>query len=211
MRHLTAAFALALASMLVSTPALADEQTRSAPAFTSIQLKGPISIDVQAGKAQGITVRGTPKFVAMVVTEVVDGELRVYLREKDVKKMNGDPRVIVTVPNLRGFNMEGAGETVLRDIRGDRFEVNYRGAGSMTISGAVKQLTLQAQGVGEVDARKLIAQDADVNFQGIGSVQIHVTGKLDARVNGMGELSYYGHPRTVNKSVSGIGSVQAGD
>lgn len=211
MRHLTAAFALALASMLVSTPALADEQTRSAPAFTSIQLKGPISIDVQAGKAQGITVRGTPKFVAMVVTEVVDGELRVYLREKDVKKMNGDPRVIVTVPTLRGFNMEGAGETVLRDIRGDRFEVNYRGAGSMTISGAVKQLILQAQGVGEVDARKLIAQDADVNFQGIGSVQIHVTGRLDARVNGMGELSYYGHPRTVNKSVSGIGSVQAGD
>jgi len=211
MRHLTAAFALALASMLVSTPALADEQTRSAPAFTSIQLKGPISIDVQAGKAQTVTVRGTPKFVAMVVTEVVDGELRVYLREKDVKRMNGDPRVIVTVPTLRGFNMEGAGETVLRDIRGDRFEVNYRGAGSMTISGAVKQLILQAQGVGEVDARKLIAQDADVNFQGIGSVQIHVTGRLDARVNGMGELSYYGHPRTVNKSVSGIGSVQAGD
>lgn len=211
MRHLTAAFALALASTLVSTPALADEQARSAPAFTSIQLKGPISIDVQAGKAQGITVRGTPKFVAMVVTEVVDGELRVYLRDKDVKKMNGDPRVIVTVPALRAFNMEGAGETVLRDIRGERFEVNYRGAGSMTISGAVKQLNLQAQGVGEVDARKLIAQDADVNFQGIGSVQIHVSGKLDARVNGMGELSYYGHPRTVNKSVSGIGSVTAGD
>lgn len=211
MRHLTTAFALALASTLVSTPALADEQTRSAPAFTSIQLKGPISIDVQAGKAQGITVRGTPKFVAMIVTEVVDGELRVYLREKDVKKMNGDPRVIVTVPTLRGFSMEGAGETILRDIKGDRFEVNYRGAGSMTISGAVKQLALQAQGVGEVDARKLIAQDADVNFQGIGSVQIYVSGKLDARVNGMGELSYYGHPRTVNKSVSGIGSVQAAD
>jgi hypothetical protein len=211
MRFLSLASALALATTLVSTPALADEQARSAPAFTSIQLKGPISIDVQAGRAQAITVRGTPKFVAMVVTEVVDGELRVYLREKDVKRMNGDPRVIVTVPTLRAFSMEGAGETILRDIKGDRFDVNYRGAGSMAISGAVKQLNMQAQGVGEVDARKLIAQDADVNFQGIGSVQIYVSGKLEARVSGMGELSYYGHPRTVNKSVSGIGSVQAGD
>ena len=212
MRHFTlAATALTLASMLVSTPALADEQARTAPAFTSIELKGPISIEVQAGKAQGITVRGSPKFVALVATDVVDGELRVYLRDTNVKKLNGDPRVIVTVPSLRRFNMEGAGETILRDISGERFDVNYRGAGSLSVAGAVKQLTMQAQGVGEVDARKLIAQDASVNFQGIGSVQIHVSGKLDAQVQGMGELTYYGHPRTVNKSVSGIGSVKAGD
>jgi hypothetical protein len=207
MRHLTLAAALALASL----PALADEQARTAPAFTSIDLRGPISVEVQAGKAQAITVRGSPKFVGMLVTEVVNGELRIYLRDKDVKKISGDPRVIVTVPTLRKFSMEGAGETILRDVSGERFDVNYRGAGSMAIAGTVKYLTMQAQGVGEVDARKLVAQDASVNFQGIGSVQIHATGKLDAQVQGMGELVYYGHPRTVNKSVSGIGSVKAGD
>lgn len=211
MRHLPLAAAIALTTMLVSAPALADEQSRTAPAFTSIDLKGPVSIDVQAGKAQSITVRGAPKFVTMLVTEVVDGELRVYLRDKDTKKISGDPRVIVTVPALRKFSMEGAGETVLRNITGDRFDVSYRGAGSMTIAGTVKQLQLQAQGVGEVDARKLIAQDANVNFQGIGSVDIYASGKLDAQVSGMGELRYYGHPKTVNKSVSGVGSVKAGE
>jgi hypothetical protein len=30
-------------------------------------------------------------------------------------------------------------------------------------------------------------------------------------VQGMGNLTYYGKPRTVNKSASGIGSVKAGD
>jgi hypothetical protein len=211
MRHLILAAALALSATLAATPALADEQARTVPAFTSIDLKGPISIEVQAGKAQAISVRGTPKFVGMVATDVVDGELRIYLRDKDVKKVSGDPRVIVTVPTLRKFSMEGAGESILRDISGARFDVNYRGAGSMTLAGTVKELTMQAQGVGEVDARKLIAQDARVNFQGIGSVQIYASGKLDAKVQGMGELSYYGHPRTVTRSVSGIGSVTAGD
>jgi len=211
MRHLTLAMPLLLSTALAATPALADEQTRTAPAFTAIDLRGPISIDVQAGKAQSITVRGTSKFVAMLVTEVVDGELRVYLRDNATKKISGDPRVIVTVPALRTFSMEGAGETTLRNITGDRFDVRYRGAGSMTIDGTVKQLKLQAQGVGEVDARKLIAQDANVTFQGIGSVEIYASSKLDAQVSGMGELLYYGHPKTVNKSVSGIGSVKAGD
>jgi len=211
MRHLTLAAAITLAAMVVSTPALADEQSRTAAAFTAIDLKGPISIEVQVGKAQSITVRGTPAFVNMVATEVVDGELRVYLREKGVRKMNGDPRVVITVPSLRRFNMEGAGETNLRGVSGDRFDVNYRGAGSMTIAGTVKQLNMQAQGVGEVDARKLIAQDANISFQGIGSVQVYASGKLEANVSGMGELSYYGHPKTINKTVAGIGSVQAGD
>lgn len=211
MRHLILAIALTLASALVSTPALADDQVRTTPAFTSIDLKGPISIEVHAGKAQSLLVRGSPKFLAMLATEVVDGELRIYLRDRDVKKISGDPRVIVMVPALRKFNMEGAGETILRDITGERFDVNYRGAGSMVISGVVTRLTLQAQGVGEVDARKLQARNADVDFQGIGSVQIYASDRLDARVQGMGELSYYGHPKTVNKSVSGIGSVKAGD
>ena len=211
MRHLTLAIALALTTALVAAPALADEQARTAAAFTAIDLKGPISIEVQAGQQQTITVRGSRQFIGLVVTDVVDGELRIYLREKEVNRMNGDPRVVITVPNLRKFSMEGAGETVLRDIHGERFDVNYRGAGSMEIAGRVRLLTLQAQGVGEVDARRLYSQDADVNFQGIGSVQIYASGRLDARVQGMGELRYYGHPKTLNKSVSGIGSVKAGD
>lgn len=211
MRHFILAAALALASTLVATPALADEQSRTGAAFTAIDLKGPISIDVQVGKAQAITVRGTTAFVNLIATDVVDGELRIYLRDKGVKKMHGDPRVTITVPALHRFNMEGAGETVLRGVAGERFDVTYRGAGSMVIAGTVKQLNLQAQGVGEVDARKLIAQDANVSFQGIGSVQVYASGKLEANVSGMGELSYYGHPKTVNKTVAGIGSVQAGD
>lgn len=211
MRHLILAAALALASTLAAAPAQADEQPRATAAFTAIDLKGPISIDVMAGKAQAITVRGAPAFLNMVVTEVVNGELRVYLREKGVQKIQGDPRVIVTVPNLRKFSMEGAGETILRNVSGDRFDVQYRGAGSMAIAGAVRQLNMQAQGVGEVDARKLIAQEANVSFQGIGSVSVYASSKLEASVSGMGELNYYGHPKTISKSVAGIGSVQAGD
>ena len=37
----------------------------------------------------------------------------------------------------------------------------------------------------------------------------HLQPHYDAK--GMGELDYYGHPKTVNKSVAGIGSVNARD
>lgn len=97
----------------------------------------------------------------------------------------------------------------LSNIRGERLDVNYRGAGRLVIDGEVRDLRLRAQGVGEVDTKGLVAQDANVSFEGIGSVSIYAKDKLNANVRGMGDLTYYGNPRVVNKSVSGIGSVVA--
>ena len=77
------------------------------------------------------------------------------------------------------------------------------------MSGEVRSLRLQAQGVGEVNARNLVAQDADVSFEGIGSVEVHAKNRLNASVQGMGSLTYYGNPRQLNKVVAGIGSVVA--
>ncbi|HEX8405647.1 MAG TPA: DUF2807 domain-containing protein [Duganella sp.] len=55
------------------------------------------------------------------------------------------------------------------------------------------------------------AERVDVNFEGVGNVSVHATDLLNAVAKGMGSLTYYGRPKTVNKSVSGIGSVSARD
>ena len=72
-------------------------------------------------------------------------------------------------------------------------------------------IKLSAEGVGDVDTKGLIAQQANVNFQGIGAVKVYATDRLDANVQGMGSLNYYGNPKLVHKVVEGIGSVKAGD
>jgi hypothetical protein len=210
MRPIT--FALAAALSIAAT-AHADEQVRNAPAFASISVQGPMSVIVDAGKAQSLTVRGDAAFLRDLSSEVVDGELRLRLRDKDKKytSTKGDPRIIITMPALRAVEVEGAGEIKLNQVRGERLDVSYRGAGSMGINGEVKTFRMTAEGVGEVDAKALLANDVDVRFRGIGDVKVYARNRLDAVVQGMGNLTYYGKPRTVNKSASGIGSVQAGD
>ena len=141
----------------------------------------------------------------------MNGELRLYMRDKNYSTKSGDQRIVITVPALRALDVEGAGEIKLNGIRGERLDVNYRGAGSMTIHGEVKTFKMQAEGVGEVDAKDFIANDADIRFRGVGDIKVYASNRLDAVVQGMGDLTYYGKPRTVNKSASGIGSVKAGD
>lgn len=205
---------LVLAAVLsIAATAQADEQVRNAPAFTSVSVQGPISVTVDAGKAQSLTVRGDARFIRDVTTDVVDGELRVRMRDKDSKytTTKGEQRIVITMPALRAFAVEGAGEVKLNQIRGERLDVSYRGAGSMDINGEVKTFRMTAEGVGAVDAKALVANDVDVSFRGIGDVSVYARNRLDAVVQGMGSLTYYGKPRTVNKSASGIGSVQAGN
>lgn len=113
------------------------------------------------------------------------------------------------MPELVSFRGEGAGLMVLNNVRGDNFDVNYRGAGSLQMNGRVGHLRLNAEGVGEVLAKDLVAQDADVTFRGIGEVSVHAKNRLNASVQGLGNLTYYGKPQSVSRSVSGIGNVTA--
>jgi len=203
--------ALVLAASLACTGAQAAEQARTVAPFTSVSVQGPFNVIVEAGKTQSLAVRGSDKFVKDVVSEVVKGELVVRMRDKNYSTQRGDQHIVVTVPQLRAFSAEGAGEIRLNNIRGERFEVDYRGAGAMRIAGEVKAFKISAQGVGEVDAKDLIANDVDIRFQGVGDARVYAKNRLDAQVAGIGNLTYFGRPKIVNKSASGIGAVRQGD
>ncbi|HTD06304.1 GIN domain-containing protein [Undibacterium sp.] len=198
------------AFFLLSAFAHADEQSRTTPAFNAINSKGPISIVVEVGKTQSVVVSGNDKFIREVVTEVVGNELLISIPGKKSSTATDDPRVIITLPALRQLKIEGAGATAINNISGDRIDISYQGAGSLKANGKVKWLRLKAQGVGAVDTKELHAEHVDVDFEGIGTVKVYATDLLNAVVQGMGSLTYYGNPRTFNKSVQGIGSVSAG-
>lgn len=207
MKRVAIAALLALASL----SAQAADQVRSVTPFKTIDARGPVSLVVEVGKAHSVRVEGSQKFIDRVTTEVVNGELRLSFEDKNRGNVNikDGERVVVTMPDLASFRGEGAGLMVLNNIRGDNFDVNYRGAGSLQMNGSVGHLRLNAEGVGEVIAKDLVAKDADVTFRGIGEVSVHAKNRLNASVQGLGNLTYYGRPQSVSRSVSGIGNVTA--
>lgn len=210
MRQLTSV-ALILSTLFIASVAQADEQTRSLAAFKSVNNKGAFNLVIEVGKAQSVVVKGDDKFISKVVTEVVGDELMVSYRDKNSIKVSDLTLVTITVPELSKFKMEGAGSTTINNIAGPRFDIDYEGVGKLTASGKVQTLRLKVQGVGMVDTKKLIAEVVDVNVEGVGSVSVYASDRLKASVQGIGSLNYYGNPRSVSKTVDGIGSVRAGD
>ena len=145
---------------------------------------------------------------------VADGNrLAISFNIRDKKNnvdMPNDARILISMPTLKAFHVEGAGLAELNNINGDTIEIGFQGAGRLVAKGRVNQLKLNAQGVGDVDTKALLAQRANVSFEGIGAVKVYASERLDAAVAGMGSLNYYGNPKVVNKRLEGIGSVKAG-
>jgi hypothetical protein len=204
---------LLLPLLLISAVAAhAAEQARTVPAFTAISNSGPISISIEVGKAQSITAIGSDKFLSLLKTDVVNGELEIALNERDVSTSSlGDPKIVITMPQLTRFSMSGAGAATITHYSGDSLSVDYAGAGTLKADGKVKALKMQIAGVGSIDTKDLIAQDVSVSVGGVGSVKVYASESLDADVGGVGSLKYYGNPRTVHKSAGGIGSISKGD
>jgi hypothetical protein len=203
---------LMLALLLTSAFASAAEQTRSLPAFDAISTQGPINMVVEVGTAQSFVLKGDDKFVSSVETKVVDGKLIISFPKNKKNEMNisSDNKILIGMPALKAYNVEGAGSAELRNINGDSVDIGFQGAGRLLATGKVKTLKLNAQGVGDVDTKALLAQRAQVTFEGIGAVKVYASERLDAVVQGMGSLNYFGNPKVVNKTVEGIGSVSAG-
>jgi len=199
-----------LPALLIAATAHADQQPRKLDNFVGINVKGPVSMQVEVGKAQSVTITGDATFISKVHTVVEGGVLRVTYEDKTLNS-KGEAKIIITVPALTSFRVAGAGEAKLTGVSGERIDIGFEGAGAIHASGKVKLLRLKAQGVGEVNTKDLKTERADVNFEGMGDVAVHASDTLNLVVRGMGNLAYYGRPKTVNKSVSGIGNVSAKD
>ncbi len=200
---------LAIAAALASVHADAAEQARSVGPFSTISNSGPISVTIEVGKPQSVTVSGDDDLVRDLLTEVVGNELKIHMRH-DTINIGGhheDLRVKITVPQLTAFAMAGAGETTITHMSGDSLDVRFGGAGSLRADGSVRRLKLNVGGVGSIDTRDLHADDVDVNVGGVGSVKVWAGTRLDASVGGVGSLTYYGDPKTVNTRGGGLGSI----
>ncbi len=211
MRH-ALVLTLAAAASLFAVQAQAAEQARSVAPFTTVSNSGPVSVHIEVGKAQSVTVAGSDDMVAELQTEVVGSELKLHMRHENssFNSHHDGLRVTITMPALTAFTMGGAGETTITHMSGDSLDVRFGGAGSLRADGSVRRLKLNVGGVGSIDTRDLHADDVDVNVGGVGSVKVWAGTRLDASVGGVGSLTYYGDPKTVNSNGGGLGSISKG-
>jgi Putative auto-transporter adhesin, head GIN domain len=180
-------------------------EKRDLKSFSAIDTTGAYTIDVTCQKAAGVEVEADDNILPLIKTEVRDGILFVtndqpYHSAKTVT-------LRITLPELNSVTNHGAGQIKITDANSSDLKIDSTGAASVDASGTAKSVQILSTGAGQIDTSKLHADKAKVDVSGAASVDVYASEQLDVNVSGASNVSYSGNPKTVNKHVSGIGSV----
>jgi hypothetical protein len=206
-------------------------ESRDVSGFRRVVLAGIGTLHIAQGEAETLTIEASADLMPKITAVVENGTLILGIRKgawlKGLKESDKTARFNLTMIEMEGVTLAGAGDIASGGIRADELALTVSGAGRLDIRGlAAQSLTVLLSGAGdceisgEVDsqevkitgagsyeARSLKSKTAKAVVSGTGNVVVSVDDTLDAQVSGLGSVRYYGEP-TVFRRVTGIGSVE---
>jgi hypothetical protein len=168
-------------------------------------LEGAANVQWTQGTPISVKVDGPEKLVAITTTDVKDDTL--VICQKPNYNINGKLTVTVVAPAAHTFELIGAGNIRATGLVGDKLVLRLAGAGNATLKGQAKSVECRLTGAGNIDAKDLKAESVTVDVSGVGNADVYASEELTATVSGVGHVGYYGHPKKISKSASGVGGV----
>lgn len=206
-----------------------EKKEYSIPEYSEIIVKAPATIYYEEKADQ-------PAYVRLEVDENLLAYMKVFVKDKKLTieegntltptsfKVYTNSRSIISF-SLQSFGnvysqnaihikdlkieMKGTGNIELDNIIGKSVSVNLSGTGAAKLKGAAENinLTIDKKGSGLIDTEGLAVENANCDLSGSGNIKISVTNKLEAKINGSGNITYIGVPRDMCYSLRGIGTV----
>jgi hypothetical protein len=144
-----------------------------------------------------ITVDGSGDFY---VEPIQSGKLAVSIRGSGNIELEG-----LTSEEL-SIELDGSGNITIQDMRVETIETSLQGSGDITLEGKADTENVKLGGSGNYLAGDLEATSAHISIPGSADVTVWASDELTVRVNGSGDVRYYGQPR-IDQSGSGSGNL----
>ena len=180
-------------------------QKRDIGSFTSITTEGAFNIEVTCQKEPSLEIEADDNVVSLITTDISNNVL--HLSNSQGYSVNEPIKIKLSVPNLEGLSVSGAGKIDIKGMNNDSFEIDSKGAPAIVVSGTTKMITIDSSGAGQIDTQALRASRAMVEAKGAARIELDVAEQLDVTVSGPSSVFYKGNP-SVNKTINGPGKVE---
>ncbi|HXX40735.1 MAG TPA: DUF2807 domain-containing protein, partial [Chthoniobacterales bacterium] len=99
-------------------------------------------------------------------------------------------------------------DLIAHNLTGAKFYVRGTGASDITVDGTIDELLADITGAGDLKAKALQVKTAQISTTGAADAVVNVTDALRVSITGAGDVDYYGNPPTIEKHITGAGSVR---
>ena len=205
----------------------AARETRDVRDFDSVSLSGSGSLFIAQTGEESLSIEADDNILPLLTSEVHGHQLKLGVQHGASLHPQTPIRYHLTVKDLRGLTISGAGNAQMSALTTDELSVTISGsgdlealaltAGSLRISisgsgdisfaGKATVQEIRISGSGSYHATDLASDRARVSVSGAGNATLNVRETLDVHISGVGAIRYAGQP-AITKSISGAGAVR---
>ncbi len=208
---------LAVGFMQTLTPASAGAEalvaeTREVDDFRSLSVATHGQVTLSRGSQPTVRIEATAETLERLVTEVEDGELRIYRKGAGWgSKPAGPIRMQITYNELDALTLSGSADVSSDVIVAGDFQVAIRGSSTVALPGLeAETLAVSISGSGDLTVAELAAEAVEIGVSGSGDVTL--TGQVGTQavtVRGSGDVDNLAlDSREAEAKVSGSGNVR---
>jgi hypothetical protein len=202
---------LAMARFTCSSPlgvkgdGVVKTESREVPDFSKVEAAGGYEIKWTQGKP-ALAISTDQNLLPHIRTEVRDGALRIDSRE-NLRPTKGTT-IAISSESLAGVELTGANTFTAGGLSIPDLTLGATGASTINVEGSVKNLAVNMTGACTLRARFLEAQTATLTLTGASTADVTVADALNASITGACSVTYSGNPKSVEKMVTGAGSIR---
>jgi Putative auto-transporter adhesin, head GIN domain len=183
-----------------------DQRTISS--FANIDASGAFQIEWKSG-APALSITTDENLVPYIDNQISGETLHLQTREQ-IWPTHGI-KVVISSPTRTGAKISGAVKLTANQLSGPRFALESTGAAEVTLEGNIDELLASMTGASELHAGGLQTKTTEISTTGAADAEIAVSETLKVAITGAGKVSYSGSPKTIEKHISGAGSIRHKD
>ncbi|NCB06689.1 MAG: DUF2807 domain-containing protein [Bacteroidia bacterium] len=223
---------LALVGISMADRADGSDKTeiRNLKDFTEIKVSTGIDLFLKMGDTEEVKVVADDEIIDNLITEVSNGELRIYMKKTNWFNWNGmtkTRKVYVTVKELNRIEASSgsdvrsentltgeslaieasSGSDVFLDMIYKNISVSTSSGSDAKLTGKAKTLKAEASSGSDINARELSTSVCNVNASSGSDITVTVSDELVARASSGSDIRYYGNPGIKDTDESSGGDI----
>ena len=183
-------------------------EERQVGAFANLDTGGAFEIEWKNG-SPALLITTDENLLAYIEDNVSGDTLKLRTREH-VWPTHG-VKLVISSPTRTGARIRGAVKLTASQLSGQSFAVESKGASEVSLDGKIERLLVDMTGASQLAANGLQTKSAEIATTGAGDAEVAVTDALKVAITGAGKVSYSGNPATIDKHITGAGSIHHRD
>jgi Putative auto-transporter adhesin, head GIN domain len=183
-----------------------DQRTISS--FANIDASGTFQIEWKSG-APALSITTDENLLPYIDHQISGETLHLHTRAQ-IWPTHGI-KVVISSPTRTGAKISGAVKLTANQLSGPRFALESTGAAEVKLEGNIDELLANMTGASELHAGGLQTKTTEISTTGAADAEIAVSETLKVAITGAGKVSYSGSPKTIEKHISGAGSIRHKD